>query len=448
MSFINKILADNYVEVAAKEFYRDVFPIGELASEGTLKKGTYFAIAVELLKKEKNERQKVKRYLISDDLDRIDELLQSENFIIISPISYAGKRRTSENARYMYGIAIDLDGITEEVHLLNLLHQMENVRYLPKATYLVSSGSGLHLYYLFKEPVPCFQNIAKQLAGLKNELTRKIWKQNTTSLSDNVQIESLFQGFRLVGGVTKAGDRTRAYKTGEKVDIDYLNGFVKDEFQVKEYTYKSKLTLKQAKELYPGWYEKRIIKGQPKGAWVCSDAVYYWWKNRILEDSTVGHRYFSVMCLAVYAKKSGISRQRLERDAFELVEYMDSLTVDEDNHFTADDVLSAIEMYNDNYFTFPIDTISELTDIKIEKNKRNGRTREQHLKFARGIKALKKQMGEAVSEGRPKGSSKQKEIVIEWRTKNPAGKKVDCIKETGINRKTISRWWNEAEKRI
>ena len=34
-------------------------------------------------------------------------LTKSENFIIVSPISYAGKSRKSENARYIYAMAED-----------------------------------------------------------------------------------------------------------------------------------------------------------------------------------------------------------------------------------------------------------------------------------------------------------------------------------------------------
>ena len=45
---------------------------------------------------------------------------------------------------------------------------------------------------------------------------------------------------------------------------------------------------RQAKELYPDWYEKRIVQGEPKqkskkqgGTWVCNEALYEWWKRKI-----------------------------------------------------------------------------------------------------------------------------------------------------------------------
>ncbi|MCQ4928166.1 hypothetical protein NE466_11550, partial [Veillonella parvula] len=51
---------------------------------------------------------------------------------------------------------------------------------------------------------------------------------------------------------------------------------------------KSTVTLEEAKELYPDWYEKRIVQGEPKqkskkqgGTWVCNEALYEWWKRKI-----------------------------------------------------------------------------------------------------------------------------------------------------------------------
>lgn len=46
-------------------------------------------------------------------------------------------------------------------------------------------------------------------------------------------------------------------------------------------------------------------------------------------------------------------------------------------------------------------------------------------------------------EGRPKGSSKQRLIVEEWQQKHPDGRKADCIRETGLSKPTVYRWWKE-----
>ena len=88
------------------------------------------------------------------------------------------------------------------------------------------------------------------------------------------------------------------------------------------------------------------------------------------------------------AKKCGISYKELEQDAFSFIDRMESLTVNEDNHFTREDVFRALEMYNDNYITFPIDTITKLTDIHIEKNKRNKENNTKNTKPMWEVKRL------------------------------------------------------------
>ena len=446
--FIRDYLAKFYEEISPKDFYRAIFPAGELEKAGDHVNGTtgkYNAIAVELLPaagKERNKRKDVKRYTVTDDLDKLDTLIKSPNFVILSPISYAGKSRHSKNARFIYAIAVDLDGITEEHYLRDLLHQFK-IEHLPLPTYLVWSGTGVHLYYLLKKPIPCFHNIVAQLEDMKRDLTRLIWNGYTTEYARHPQMESLFQGFRLVGGVTKGGNRTRAFSVGDPVSIEYLNGFVSKENRVERYTYKSNMTLEEARRKYPEWYDKRIARKQPRGTWTASRAVFNWWYNKLIREITVGHRYYGVMVLAVYAKKCGISREELENIAFDLVSTLDSMTTDPGNPFSREDVLSALEMYNDSYITFPIDSISRLTGIYIKKNKRNHRRQELHLKLARANKAILKEAGEMKPEGRPSNAG----AVSRWRAKYPDGTVKDCAADLSISVRTVYRHWNHEENR-
>jgi hypothetical protein len=436
--FRTEYLSTYFDEVSPMEFYRGIFPEGELQKKGASGDLKYNAIAVELLPK--GEKRNTKRYTITDDLEKINELVEHDNFILLSPISYVGRSREAKNARFIYALAIDLDGVKKEGNMIDLFHQIQNVSYLPCPTYVVSSGNGLHIYYVFEKPLPCFKNIVEQLAKLKNALTKKLWNGYVTAFAENVQYQSIFQGFRLVGGVTKDGaeaDRTRAFMTGGKVSVEYLNGFVAPENQMTEFAYKSKLTLAEAKQKYPEWHQKRIEQGMPKGSWTCNRGLYDWWKGKISAEIVEGHRYYGVMCLAIYAKKCGIPRKELEADAFGMLEQLDARTKDNDNHFVRSDILSALEMYNDSYITFPIESISQLTNVRIDRNKRNGRKQEQHLKIARGKKFIMAEVGEDVLGGRPDKAK----IVEEWQKRHPQGKKADCIRETGLSKPTVLKWW-------
>ena len=45
-------------------------------------------------------------------------------------------------------------------------------------------------------------------------------------------------------------------------------------------------------------------------------------------------------------------------------------------------------------------------------------------------------------DGRPAGSGTAQSKVLEWRTANPAGTKYRCIKDTGLDKKTVYKWWD------
>jgi len=107
----------NYEEVSAADFYRELFPKGELQKRDESHNWKYNAIACEI-------SEPVKRFTIGDDLEHLDDLLKSENFVIMSPISYVGKNRTAKNARQLYALTFDLDGIKGVKGLTDLFFQM------------------------------------------------------------------------------------------------------------------------------------------------------------------------------------------------------------------------------------------------------------------------------------------------------------------------------------
>ena len=220
------------------------------------------------------------------------------------------------------------------------------------------------------------------------------------------------------------------------MDIDYLNSFVPAEYRTKPLVYKSKLTLKEAAKKYPEWYQNRIIEKKTRGTWTCKPDLYHWWIRKIKEGAVEGHRYWCVMTLATYAKKCAIPLEQLEEDAFGL---LDLLNERGKQPFTEDDIMHALESYNDSYITYPIDTIVNRTGISIEKNKRNGRKQEVHLGRARAVQQFDDPDGNwRNKDGRPI----VKEQVKEWKSANPGKKKADCIRETGLSKPTVYKWWN------
>ena len=430
-----------FEEVHYMDFYRDIFPEGSFEERGEYEDGKYNGIAIAIEKGSK----RAKRMTITDDLDTIADMAGANAFCLMSPISYAGKSRKSSNARFMYALAIDLDGMTERKHWdffmeqINRGHEMlQFVWGLPRPTYLVSSGSGIHIYYVFKQPIPMFKNIVEELEKLKRRLTWQAWTQGASSLHDKVQYESLFQGFRVVGTITKDGGRCRAFSVGEKVTVEYLNKFVPEDHRAVSFVYKSDLRLEDAKKKYPEWYQRRIVEKRPRNTWTCKKAVYDWWIRKLKEGAEQGHRYWCIMTLATYAQKCGVPRETLEEDAYGLIPFMNT----KGDEFTEDDVMHALEAYTDSYATYPIDTIVWRTGIQIEKNKRNFRKQALHLERARAVQNIDYPCGEwRNKEGRPDKLS----VVTEWRSEHPERTKAECIRETGLSKPTVYRWWREID---
>lgn len=148
------------------------------------------------------------------------------------------------------------------------------------------------------------------------------------------------------------------------------------------------------------------------------------------------------MTLAIYAKKCSIEEDELREDAYSLLQPYDDMSIEEVNRFTKDDVEAALSMFNEDYVTFPRDDIARLSGMTMPVNKRNWRKQRDHIQVMNTMKALKKQLGENISEGRPKGSGTAQGRVYQWRQQHPEGRKVDCHRDTGLDPKTIRKWWD------
>lgn len=439
MNILTDYLAQYFDEISPLDFYRDIFSF-DFQKKGMMEDGKYNGIIVEIFKDDFEKR--IYRHTVTSDLDKIKEVVSRNNFCLMSPISYIGKTRESVNARLLYALAIDLDGVrvidNDPIGLRTLFHQINKINRLPNPTYIVSSGTGLHLYYVFKKPLMLYPNVVEGLQKYKKRLTKMIWQGFISNLEDNVQYESLFQGFRVVGTITKLGERARAFLTGDKVDMDYMNSFVDDEFQAKDFVYKTKLNLKEAKEKYPDWYQSRIVEKKPRGSWTTKKELYYWWFNRIENEVKVGHRYYCIMTLAIYARKAGIDREQLEEDAFYLLQAYDDMQAPLDNPFTEKDIIDGLQAYDDSYLTFPINSISAITGISIKKNKRNYRKQIDHIKIMNFVRdEINKNTNWREGNGRPS----KKNIVEDYKKNNPNKKKIDCHRETGLSRVTIDKYW-------
>ena len=440
------MLERGYLEVSPYNFYRDLFPAGSLQQESGDGKGNIIATQIR-----PSGNGRTRQWIIGDSLDLLDKVI-GDTYGMIPPISFYGKTHSKEMAHELFAVAIDVDYVGKQ-QLKNLLKQFRNgVQLCP--TYLVSSGKGVHLYYFLQEPVQLYRNREEVLAELKEAFIRRLWNDTSSIRPDSLDITGIYQGFRCVGSQSKVGVDfpVKAYKLSENrytledikasipsCEVDLAPLYEKPKR-------KSIVTLEKAKELYPEWYERRIVQREPKlkskkqgGTWVCNEALYEWWKRKIMEEVRAGGRYFSIMALCSYGLKCGISEQKIRRDAYSFLDHLESLTEDEDNHFSRADVKDALQALNvDRKRLSTIasrEWIENNTKVSIPVNKRNYRKQVIHLARARAVQDIDYPNHEWA--GRPS----MEHVVKEWRRNHPNGRKIDCIRETGLSKPTVYRWW-------
>lgn len=448
MAFTDVLAEYGCYEVAPVDFYRDIFPDGSIERRGEFRTGEFIGNPIGVFQTERKGEEFKFHQIILNDLEGLKELQQS-SFSILSGLTYFGRRNVLEHASKMYAMIFDIDGVTDKGLARFIYGTRCDFNIYPAPQYIVLSGSGIHLYYLFEEPIPLYPNIKLQLKELKYALTRKIWNMYVSDIKEP-QYQGINQGFRVVGGKTKKGDIVRAFRCSEKkITLSYLNEFVQEQYRIDETKLfpDTTMSLIEAAAAYPEWYQKRVIDGEPKGRWHVSRRLYEWWKRQILSGATYHHRYYCIMLLAIIARKCSyydkkhnpnpVTYEELEKDAYELQEYLNGIKPDEP--FTKSDVKAALECFDSNFIDMTRKECERVTAITIPAQKRNYQKQEWHLEDMRTKKVNMKRRGQAFKkpEGRPsKGLS-----VYEWRQQHPEGRKADCNKDTGLDPKTIRKWW-------
>lgn len=448
------ILSVLYDEIDGYSFYHYIFP--ENQKQGEYSDNYQQPNAIFLYKDEKDEgtKRRLRRRIMLSDTWKEDYMnyVEHNRETLCSGIAFRGMANKLENAQRMYALAIDLDGVGA-YELKNLLLRFgqpaENIRTLPIPTFLVMSGTGLHVYYVFEEPIDLFPNIKLQMKALKYDLTFRMWEYKSTSKKKQIQYQSIVQGFRMVGSINPKYDvEVKAFRVGDKVKLEYLNSYVKPQnmVDVNKRFNPSKMSRADAKELYPEWYQRVVVKkNKRQKKWDIKGkqgfALYNWWLNRAGEVQG-GHRYYYLMCLVIYACKCDVPKGKLKEDMYSVFEKLKQ--IEHDNPLTIEDIESALEVYSKEYYNFTISDIQYLTALYIERNKRNGRKQAVHLERARAVQSIDYPKGEwRVGNGRKSAEP----IIIGFLEVHPTASKADVIRGTGLSKPTVYKHYESAKKK-
>lgn len=444
---VEELLSFHYKEVEGEEFYRYVFPNNQNEGEYSGDYSKPNAIYLYEDERDKGTERKLRRRIMLNDTWEEDykEFVKDNPMTLCSGLAYRGRVNRLEYSQQMNALVFDLDSVGKD-ELLTLFLRIgkdPGLRRLPQPTFIVMSGTGLHIYYVFEEPIELFPNIKLQLKKLKYDLTFKMWEYKATSQEKQIQYQSINQGFRMVGSKNdKYGLPVKAFKTGDRVTLDYINAYAdekENQVDISKPFRPSQYTKEEAKEKFPEWYQRVVVeKNRNQKKWDIKRDLYDWW---LRQSSKVkgGHRYFYLMCMVIYAVKCNISREEVEADMYDKFDELSR--IEHSNPLTEEDIKSALETYDRQYYNFTIHDIEKLTDIRIDRNKRNYRNQKQHILVMNAIRDVVYPNGEwRNKEGRPKGSGTKEYLIKEYLLENPASTPTEIARNLGISRTTVYKY--------
>ena len=445
--YIRSWLEDNRLSgeaVSYKEMYNDIFFIdkGLIGHKGVKDD---FANPI-VMAYNKNGKTKF-QVMHSDTFYSILEDLQKKyDAVITNGITYLGTRRIAERMNNSHALILDLDDITIdglEVLLLKFYH-----RKLLVPNYVTLTGTGLHLYYLFKHPIYLNRESKEILMSIKKKLVESIWTSDITDAE--MQIQNLNQAYRCVGSKnsTSKGYVTAYHLNTEKYNIKMFNDYFNTDY--KEYVHgdmsnindykvvlnsKAGVGTKSGKRAQPGNIAAR------KGSKIknVSLATYVRFRDKVLvsNSTAVGHRYLSMAYLACIAYKNGISKTQVEIDLYILRDIFNKRRPND--RITISDVKNALKMYSSKYAKTSYKTISTAVGFEFEKQVRNKSNLSRKENLAQ-IVEKRKQSGEWFPNGK---SCHKKAAVEQWQQNNPKGTIAECIRATGITRNTVNKYWKK-----
>ena len=215
------------------------------------------------------------------------------------------------------------------------------------------------------------------------------------------------------------------------------------------------LTLEEMKEKWPDWFQDRIIDRKPRKYIKFNPALYNWWLKICKgEDENkqvkVGHRYYCALALVSFATKCEIPKDKLIEDLNSLIPIFNSLSGSENNPFLESDIEEALKIYGtDKAYKFKRDYIALQCGIDIQKRKRNGRTRKEHIKMVNAERKRKKELGLPDERKKPERKSPSKDKIKNYLQNNPQIKPLKEIsKEINVPLSTLKKYYSKIKTEI
>jgi len=405
----NMVLGQFGEQVSAWTMYEDIF--GDMEQE--------FPVVI-------LDEGEASKHIVPLPLGEAIERSADRNDMLLGGCSYFNNWISKKSAKDLYTLIVDMDNVYSGT-LLNALRQdwyTASGKYLPKPTYIVNSGTGLHLYFVFDEPIPNYNTSRENIDRLYRALAVQ---QTTQRVYLRKQVQWFGQDFRMAGGLNKYDWENTVFHIGEKWDIDELAKAVGIP-DVHFVRYGEKRTEKPP--------QKRMKRRQSKRTgWRTNRAFYDHALQGCWDKTKEGNRYTSMCALSVIAWKCGVPAEELEQDLLALLPHYNKGAK---RMVKEKEVYSAMKMYNDKAMLTQRESLENWQGWDYKPIKRNGRKRDEHLRRARAVQGIDYPDGEWRNK---QGAPTAEQTVRAWQEAHPDGRKAECARETGLSRPTVTKWW-------
>jgi len=269
----------------------------------------------------------------------------------------------SETLEKVRAFVVDCDNVDSNKLSKFLEYQF---KLIPQPSYIVNSGRGIHFVYLLNTPL--------LVRGRKSEIRRinEVIQGVFEGFGMNLDRHPVVHPYRFPGFRTKINTQATAFKVREPYTFEEL----KELFNLKEVEMNKDKTEGKGKIIY-----------FPRG----SEHFWNWVVIRLFRYPPLpGRRHNSFFALGIIAYKC--RRYVSKEKALRAVGYVYDSMMDVNSHigFSLKEAFEAFEKgYNQKAIRVRWKYLCDLLGWEYKPNKRNGRKREEHLKLARKIKAIR-----------------------------------------------------------
>ena len=401
----NMVLSSFGEQVNPWTFYEDVF--GDMS----------LSLPVVIL--DEDEGKKIQPMELDDAID----FSMSRNDVLLGGVAYFNNWISKKSAKEIYTFIIDMDNVYSGT-LQNALQndwKSANGEPFARPTYIVNSGTGLHLYFVLEEPIPCYRRSLEDI----DKVYRQLAIQQSRRVYVNRQVQWFGQDFRMAGGQNKYGWENAVYRIGDKWDIDKLAKAVGVDAHFVRYGEPKQNVQTEKKKR-----RRRAITG-----WKSNKAFYYHTLEGCREKTHEGHRYTSLCALTVIAWKCGIPYEQLEQD---LLSLLPGYNKGAQRQIKEKEVYSALKMYNDRAMSTRRESLEHWQGWEYKPIKRNGRRRAEHIKI---MNFVRDEINGNKDWRNKKGAPTAQNKVQQYRTEHPDATVTEVARELKISRTTVYKWW-------